>query len=158
MATGTVLGISPGTRALGLSVIRQGELVDWRVRSFNGAWSQQKHDRILSAITRFQKEYSADVVAIKQIDLLRSSPELRSLAMSIARQAKRRSCKVVIRSLDDLDYERRTAKRKSLTKEVARKYPEMYEEYRREQANRTEYYTRMFEAVAIADYGDDEPS
>ncbi|GAA4461860.1 hypothetical protein GCM10023093_07360 [Nemorincola caseinilytica] len=65
---------------------------------------------------------------------------------------------MVIRSLDDLDYERRTAKRKSLTKEVARKYPEMYEEYRREQANRTEYYTRMFEAVAIADYGDDEPS
>ena len=154
MATKALLGISPGTRVIGLAVMHKGELIEWKVKTFKDAWGKDKQKAILATITRICEYYSVGVISIKKVDPLRSSPQLDRLVAAIVKQAQRNRLKVQLYSLSDLDYEKRTGEKQTkniLTEHVAEKHPELRKKYLRERNNRTEYYTKMFEAIAMAE-------
>jgi len=159
MADKAVLGISPGTRVLGFAVIHEGELIDWRVKSFKETWSKQKRDAILEAVHRLCEYHNVGVISLKKVDPLRSSPQLDRLLRNLIKQAKRYGIKVRQYSLSELDYGLRTSKRQtkdSIAEQVAEKHPELKRTYLQERNNRREYYTKMFEAVAMAEQLKDE--
>ena len=147
----TLLGISPGTRILGIAVVKNGELVEWRVKTFREKWSRDKEGAILSIIEKICAYYEIQVVSIKKIDPLYSSPQLERLQQTIVRMAKRRHIKVVQYSLSDLDFEKRNTVKESISEHVANRHPELRQELLRERNNRREYYTKMFEAIAMAE-------
>lgn len=149
-----LLGISPGTRVIGLAVIHKGELVEWKVKTFKEMWSKCKRMVILRTIDRLCEYHRIQVIAIKKIDPLRSSPQLDALVAAIIRQSGRHRIKVRQYSLSDLDYNQRSGKQRTkdgLSEHVVEKHPELRKKYIRERNNRTEYYTKMFEAIAIAE-------
>ena len=156
MAGKALLGISPGTRVLGFAVLYKGELVEWKVKSFKEMWSVGKRKAILDTIDRICDYYGVDMVSIKKIDPFRSSPQLDVLIAAIVKQAEKNRLKVRLYSLSDLDYDLRTGKKKdALSEQVATKHPMLKKTYLRERNNRTEYYTKMFEAIAMAEqYGE----
>ena len=156
MPARVILGISPGTRVMGLSVMRDGELMEWQVKSFKETWSFRKRAFILATISKLCEYHSVTRVIVKKVDRTRSSKELDRLIDAIIRQAERQRLHVDLVSLEDLDFERRKRK-KDITEEMAAKYPELRADYEKMRDNRADYYTKMFEAVAIADYGDDHP-
>lgn len=154
MAAKTILGISPGTRALGLAVLGKDELIEWKVRSFKEAWSAQKKTRILSTIASLIDYYEIHIISLKKINPLKSSKELDSLVAAVEKLAQQKSIKVKSYSLEQLDYDRRSGRRDGkakLTERIAEKHPELRREYLIERNNRAEYYTKMFEAIAIAE-------
>jgi Holliday junction resolvasome RuvABC endonuclease subunit len=154
MADKVVLGISPGTRVLGLAVIRDGELAEWRVKGFKETWSSEKHRNILSTIHKLCEYHGVRILSVKKIDPLRSSPQLDRLIRNLIKQAKRHGIKVIQYSLSDLDYNLRTGKKQTkdnISAQVAEKHQEVRNEYLRERNNRREYYTKMFEAIAMAE-------
>ena len=154
MAAKAVLGISPGTRVVGLAVIRDGELVEWKVKTFKETWSTEKRKAILGTIRRLCQYHTVGALCIKKIDPLRSSPQLDRLMRNFVKQAKRYGIKAQLYSLSDLDYDLRTGKRQTkdkLAEQVAEHHPEVKDAYLRERNNRREYYTKMFEAIAMAE-------
>ena len=151
---GALLGISPGTRVIGIAVIIKGELVEWKVKSFKEKWSKEKCRAILSIINRLIEHYDVTILSIKKIDPLRSSPQLEALVASIEKLGGVRRIAVRKFSLSDLDYANRSGKRDGkvkLTERLVKKHPELKHEYFKEQNNRREYYIKMFEAIAIAE-------
>ena len=154
MAGKALLGISPGTRVIGLAVIYKGELVEWKVKTFKEMWSKEKRKAILRTIDRLCEYHRIQVVAIKKIDPLRSSPQLDILVAAIIRQAERHGMNIEQYSLSDLDFDLRTGKKQtknSLSEQVVEKHPELKKKYLQERNNRADYYTKMFEAVAMAE-------
>ena len=154
MATKTILGISPGTRVVGLAVIMNGELVEWKVKSFKDKWSKEKQAAIISVIARMIDHYGVQKLSIKKIDPLKSSAHLDSLLHAIEALAHKMRIIVKYYSLNELEYEKRSGIRDGkakLTERIAEKHPELQREYLLERNNRTEYYTKMFEAIAMAE-------
>jgi Holliday junction resolvasome RuvABC endonuclease subunit len=149
-----ILGISPGTRIIGLAIIQKGELVEWKVMTFKQMWSADKRKAILVTIDKLCDYHGIQVLVIKKVDPLRSSPDLDSLVAAIVRQAERRPIKVKLYSLSDLDYNIQTDKKQTkegIREQVANRHPELKNDYLKERNNRREYYTKMFEAIAMAE-------
>jgi len=154
MAGKALLGISPGTRVIGLAVIYKGELVEWKVKTFKEMWSKNKRKMILATIDRICEYHRIQVVIMKKMEPFRSSRQLDILVAAIIRQAERRGIKVEQYSLSDLDYNLRTGKKQtkdSISEQVVEKHPQLKKTYLRERNNRAEYYTKMFEAIAMAE-------
>ncbi len=149
-----VLGISPGTRIIGIAIIQDGELVEWKVRTFRERWSSEKRKAMLGAIRQLCEYYSVGMIAVKKVDPLRSSPEHDRLVRDFTQQAKRYGIKVRHFSLSELDIATPGHKRKTkrvIAEKVAEMHPEVRHEYIKERNNRKEYYIKMFEAIAIAE-------
>lgn len=144
-----LIGISPGTRVMGLAVMHKGALLEWRVKTFKSKWSTAKQRNILNALERICVAYSVSVIAIKKLDPIRSSKQLDMLLRQFVQQSELQGRQVYRYSLADLDYEAST--RKSLSEQVSAKHPELKQKYLRERENSSEYYTKMFEAIAIAE-------
>ena len=60
-----MLGISIGTRSIGIAVIRRGHLLDWQVKSFKGKMNQQKLYMISGAVLKLIRENSSKEVILK---------------------------------------------------------------------------------------------
>lgn len=61
----TTLGISLGTRTLGMAITTNNFLIDWQVHHFKEKWSSKKLKRILGRIERKIARYEATKVVIK---------------------------------------------------------------------------------------------
>ncbi len=154
MATETILGISPGTRIMGFAVIKDGELVEWRVKTFKEKWSKEKQGAILSIITRLIDHFDVKRIALKKIDPLSNTHQLEILIRAIEMLAQKKRISIKRYSLSDLDIDKRSGKRDGrakLTERIAERHPELKQEYLKERNNRKEYYTKMFEAIAMAE-------
>jgi hypothetical protein len=150
----TILGISPGTRSIGLAVMRDGELIEWRIKTFKGSWSHGKLKDILFVLTRYIEGHRVKVITLKKPDNHRSSTGLDQLVSELTVWAKMNRIKVVSFTLPEM--KKQFSKEKNfgkteMIKQVALRYPELYPEYNKEQRNKREYYLKMVEAVAIAD-------
>lgn len=154
-----VLGISPGTRVIGIAILQNGELIEWKVKTFSERWSKDKRKAILETVKALCTYHEVSLLSIKKVDPLRSSPELDRLVEDLIEQAKDHKINVQLFSLSDLDYGLREGKRQTkrkLSEQIAEKYPEVKHEYLKERNNRREYYTKMFEAIALAENLDDQ--
>jgi Holliday junction resolvasome RuvABC endonuclease subunit len=146
----TILGISPGTRSIGLVVYRNGTLSEWRVKTFKGSWSKIKLKDILYDLKCYITEQEITILAIKRPDALRSSAGVQQIVSEIIILAKRNNIKVFLYSLKEL--KEHLSKEKNLTKAqmiqlAASANAELHHEYNKEQRNRNSYYIKMFEAV-----------
>jgi RNase H-fold protein (predicted Holliday junction resolvase) len=159
MAAQTALGISLGTRSLGLAVMESGELVEWKVKSFKERWSGEKRTAILSSVWQLCDYYDVCLLVVKKINPLHSSPQLDRLMRTLIRESKRHGVKVKLLSLAELDYDLRSKKKQTkanVAEQVAEKHPELRAEYLKERNRQREYYTKMFEAVALAEFASRE--
>lgn len=144
-----VLGISLGTRVMGMAIFYKGDLLEWKVKSFKEHWSLAKQRHILTTLERFCNSYSVSVIKIKKLDPLRSSKPLDELLRIFILQSELVGIKVFVHSLSDLDYDIKN--KKQLSEKVSQRHPELMKKYLQARANRSEYYTKMFEAIALAE-------
>jgi Holliday junction resolvasome RuvABC endonuclease subunit len=148
-----VLGISPGTRSTGIAVLRDGRLMQSKVLTFRGAWGQAKMRSILHYLSQCMDRNKVEVVAIKIPDELPLSQAYIRLLGALNVLCERKGMKAVYYTLSDLKKyycPGRKINKKVLAECVARKYPDLYLELRKEQSNDNPYYHKLFEAVAAA--------
>lgn len=152
MAT-TILGISPGTRIMGLGVVQNGELVEWQVKSFKGSWSKEKLKLILEAIENLCAHFHVTDVALKVISPLHSSKNLLVLTDRISELAKKNKVRLNKFTMQDLKKKAGDQGKNSmndLMESITHKYPVLKREYLKERNNLNPYYLKMFEAIAAA--------
>ncbi len=150
--TDNVLGISVGTRSIGIAVIAEGDLVDWYIKTFRGVWSDQKKLQILDTIEQMLERYDINSFAIKVPDKMNQFPVLTELHSEITQLAEAKSVTTLsftIKSLKALcgtDVNNKEA----LRTRVFDLFPELKIEYQKEMENRNLYYTKLFEATLAA--------
>ena len=149
----TVLGISPGTRVTGIAVFHDGELMEWKVKTINGAWSKLKLSLLTSYIGKTIDRYAARSMVVKILHESKSSSGLNMLIASLNLLAKEKRCLYYTCTIKDLKslYKTYTVKNKDdLVEAICRKHPELIFVRNKEKKNRYRYYTKMFEAIACA--------
>ena|SRR5829696_3234694 len=147
-----ILGISPGTRAVGLAVMKDSELREWRVKTFKGCWTHAKLKDILYSLMNYVAEHNVKAIALKKPDVLRSSPALNQLVSEITVWAKMNRIKVSSYTLSELKrglLHSKNINKGEMIKQLLTKYPELHMEYNKEQKNRNPYYIKMFEAIVL---------
>lgn len=152
MAT-TILGISPGTRIMGLGVVQNGELMEWQVKSFKGSWSKEKLKLILETIENLCDHFQVTDVALKVVSPLHSSKNLLVLTDRISELAKKNKVRLYKFTMQDIKRKAGDQRKNSmndLMESITHKYPVLKREYLKERNNLNPYYLKMFEAIAAA--------
>jgi len=147
-----VLGLSVGTRYVGMAVLEGATLKNWREKAFHGQWSAVKLSKILKAVRTEIELYAPLALAVKRVHRSRSSQGLECLIMEIKSLAEQRKLPVYEYPLGALlrafvpNKSRPT--RKDMARGLASLYPILQTEAEREMKNRIPYYIWLFEAVA----------
>ncbi len=149
MAAITRLGISIGTRTVGIAVAAYRELEEWQVKSFKDSWSKQKLIIICAEIKKLAISYKVKQVLIKLPET--GSAAVSALVHAIEILLQKLSVMVSILSLSDVKqgWGDNSINKKELVALVVRQYPFLERLYLREQAAKTMYYIKLFEAVAL---------
>ena len=148
-----IIGINPGTRYLGIAAFEGPELMDWRIKALGGRWSKEKMKRVIKIILDFIERYEPGVLAIKRLHPSRRSRNLAQLTAKIKEFSRRKGLRVFQYSIKDMEeffIEEDKLNKKNLAEAIASEYPVLFHEFKREKANKNDYYFRMFEAVALA--------
>ena len=151
--TSTILGISPGTRLTGLALLRDGELVDWKVKSFKGHWTTSKLKDILYCIQTYIKKNEVISVVIKKPNVFRSSTGLEQMISELRILLERMGVPMILLSLRTMKAQYSTNKgftKAQMLKEAVQPFPELYTEFNKEVKSKNGYYVRMFEAFILA--------
>jgi Holliday junction resolvasome RuvABC endonuclease subunit len=151
-----ILGLNPGTRYLGLAVFQGPELRDWGIRTFKGRWSKKKLKKIREIISGLIRRYDLNTLAIKKIHPARSSAHLNALILELQNLAQEKGLKVEAYSLQEIkDRFKGEGKinKRALGEIMAREYPAVFRELKKEQENKAPYFYRLFEAVALGATG-----
>lgn len=147
-----ILSIVPGTKYLGVGLFCGAELRDWRIKCLDAKGIENKIKKAKEIISDYVQQYTPQVLAIKRLNLKRSSKNLNSLARKIKEFAKRKGLAVYQLKLSQIKESITPGKRinkKTLSKMVVSQYPELLFDFKKEKKNKNAYYQRMFEAVAL---------
>ena len=148
-----IIGINPGTRYLGIAVLDGSELLDWKIKTLEGRWSEEKIKKAIGVVSELIERYELDVLAIKKLHPSRRTENLLRLTNKIkefARRKKIRVCQFALKEIEKLFIEDKKLNRQNLMEAIAKQYPMLYHELKKEQNQKNPYYFRMFDAIALA--------
>ncbi len=150
MEGATILGISPGTRYMGIALQRNGTLYEWRVKTYKGVWSDVKLQKAIDQIEHLIIAHVVKHIACKIPHSSRCSKGLKMLIEKIKSIAMEFKLQLHIYSITDLKdlFKSEIRNKKSLVSHVVNEYPELSHIFSRENGIKNSYYLKIFEAVA----------
>jgi len=147
----TILGISPGTRPFGYAVLKDGELIEWRLKTFRGEWSKEKLQKMLRFIEHEICKYEPNAIALKIPHPKRSSSALNQLVKAIQKLGSAYQLNVMLYCLEDLANlsQHRKKTKKGVIEYLVAKYPELGREYVKFKNKPRCQYEKVFAAIAV---------
>ncbi len=147
-----VLGLSLNSRNIGMAVLYKQEILDYKVQFHNDAWSSIKGKRIVANLQRYMSKYSISRIALYIPHEYYTATETSKLLEYITSFFKKKGLPLYTYEASAIDalYKETRAKKKALMKVVAERYIELQSIYNKELHNKTRYYYKIFEAVAVA--------
>ena len=148
-----ILGISIGTRNVGMAVIRLRKLTDYRIRTFAGKWTPAKCESILDIVETVIKQNGITDITLKIPPKSHCSENLDDLIDGIEELGKWFHLEVHRCTIQDIKLPYMGSERQGKQVMVAaliEKYPELKKEWhgsKRAQA----YNAKLFEAIACAE-------
>jgi hypothetical protein len=144
-----ILGISPGTRAMGWAVLSDGELVDWGVKNFKGKWSQQSEEKSLQFIVNMLNDYMITTLAIKRINPSKSSSGLDRLYSHIIATAHLNQIEIKSASNMEIKKSQKNIRNmKQLLPVLSIRFPELNNDKKIGRVQNIKFH----EAIAVATY------
>jgi Holliday junction resolvasome RuvABC endonuclease subunit len=148
-----IIGINPGTRYLGIAVLDGSELLDWRIKTLEGKWSEEKIKKAIKILSELFKQYEPNVLVIKKLHPSRRSENLLRLTNKIknfVRQKKMKVFKYSIKEIEKILIKGEKLNKRNLIEAMVKLYPALHNDLKIEQSHKNRYHIRMFEAVALA--------
>jgi hypothetical protein len=146
------LGISLGTRQLGIALMRNSDLIDWHVRSFPAQWSKNKLKKIVLEIEVLIDDHDVKNIAVKIPGILPTSKGFIQLMGALNVLCEAKGIKAQYYTLKDLQQyfspEKKVSK-DTLAALLALKHSELLTIYNKGKQRRDMYYGKIFEAVAV---------
>lgn len=147
----TILGISLGTRSIGIAIIKNRQLNDCRIKTFPEKWSERKQKRIVTFLSSVLHGYHIQTLAIKLPHPIRGSRWLCGLLTEIQSIASRLHIDVHIYYIEDIKWLcNEVGNKKELGEYIVQLYPEVRYEYEKDKNDKHGYYIKLFEAIASA--------
>jgi hypothetical protein len=150
MKGNNTLGISPGTRYVGVAIFQDGNLHDWKIRNFIGAWSENKLESTLSYIEELIINQFIKNIACKLPHSSRCSHGLKVLIEKIKEIAKRFKIDLHLYNIDQLKayFKFDISNKEELAEYLCSKYPELIKTFNKLRASKHGYHLRAFEAIS----------
>lgn len=151
------LGISLKTKLLGIAVFYNGELTDYRMRTFYGVWTQKKRSDIHATILKMIERYGIIALSLKIPLPSHCSQSIHDIVDDIRELSEQLCIKLHICTISALkgQYCDNTSGNRLLFSEaIIRKYPhhrKLAQLYEIERNNRNPYHVKMFEAIACGE-------
>jgi len=152
-----ILGISLGTRLMGIAVLYDGELTDFRVRTFYGAWNTEKQKEMIDTIRQTINRYGITKIVVKTPKPFHCSQSINDLTSEILQLAEKLKIRIIICTISMLirhNKENEISNKQSLIQSIIRKYPlhrQLADLYVKERKNHAPYYVKLFEAIACTE-------
>lgn len=153
MESKRVLGISLGTRKLGIAIVQGRRIPYCASKAFHEAWSEKKPKRILSLIDRYVSTYQINYIAIKMPRVTVASPKLSTLQGSLEQWAKEKGIEMYSYTVTECKHAlglHKRANKKVCMRLLIERFPALQNRYEREMSTKTKHYEKLFEAVAVA--------
>ncbi len=151
------LGISLKVKHLGLAVLADGELAEFRVRTFYGAWTDEKQNDILRTIKKTVGRYGVASIVVKAPKPSHCSDSILGILKDIERLAEQLGIRLKFCTMADLTtlYADGTrSNKRQLMHAICRKYPhnkQLAHLCEKERSNKNPYHVKVFEAIACAE-------
>ena len=147
-----ILGISLGTRLIGIAVIRDDRLLHWQVRKFKGQWSPKRSEKILTFIAQFIRQHEIQAVAVKVPTKGYLSHGLIDLSAELGMYASIANLDMRSFRIHDLKkfFAKKSLNRKEMMHSICERFPFLETTYQKELSNRKAYHVKMFEAILAA--------
>ncbi len=152
-----ILGISLGTRLIGMAVVYDGELYDFRIRTFYGPWTEKKRRSIVGTIRNTVQRYGVASLSVKSPKPAYCSQSINDLLSDVRQLSDELGMTVKVCTISALK-ERCNGtlggNKQALIQTMVDKYPQykqLAELYIKERDNRSAYYTKLFEAIACTE-------
>lgn len=146
-----ILGVSIGTRKIGIAVLNGNELIEWETHLFAGWWSEAKGNAILARYVKYIVQNSITSIAIKIPPVIPQGSALEYVLQQIQAFADQYRCKTILYTREDLKQHSRLHHSDSLLEYAVLQYPMLRPEYVKEKESKTQYHQKMFEAVVAAE-------
>ena len=148
-----ILGVSIGTRNVGVAVIRLRMLTDYRIRTFPGKWTPQKCERILEIIEAIVITNGITDITYKIPHKAHCSEGIEKLIEAIEGIAKEYWLSIHQCTIEDIKAaitsEKKTNK-KVMVDMLMQKYPELQKRWTGSKRAQ-KYNAKLFEAIACAE-------
>jgi hypothetical protein len=152
-----ILGISVKTKHLGFAVLYDGELVDFRVRTFYGVWTEDKRNDILRTIRKAINRFGVTAIVVKAPKPAHCSNSILNILSDIEGIAEEGKIKLTLCTISELKKwysKNEMGNKQTLIQAIIKKYPhhrQLTQLYEKEKNNRNAYYVKIFEAIACAE-------
>ena len=147
-----ILAIVPGSRYLGIAIFYGADLRDWRIKDIREKKMASRIKKTQEILSRFISQYHPQILAIKKLNPVRSSANLKNLAKRIIGFARRKKLDVYQCTLDEVKSSLAPGEhinKKCLFKKATSLYPVLSSDFEKEQKNKNAYYLRELEAVTF---------
>lgn len=140
---------------MGIAVMKDGELMEWKMKTFKGSLSEMKLCAIVQVIEEEISWHGINLLVIRKASEPSLTEGLAQLVSRITAHAIQSGIEVKSYSLDQLKKmcpaEGRVNKRVMIG-HVMRTYSSLIQVFEKENRNRTSYYEKLFEAVAVVHF------
>jgi len=149
-----VLAISVGTRNVGLAVMKQRRLTDYRIRTFEGKWTRAKCDSIWDVVELLMTRHRVDELVYKIPDAKHCSENIKELVDGIKELGNWYNASTRELTLDEIRMQY-ADQEKGCTKEVMtaaliHKYPQLGRKRSNSKQSKA-YMAKLVEAIACAE-------
>jgi hypothetical protein len=154
-----ILGISLGTRFMGMAVMYDGELTDFRVRTFYKAWTAEKQGEMIQVLRKVVDRYGITRIVVKSPRPSHCSQNIQELLRDIQRVSAERGIQVATCTITVLKQRYMGAGRgnkQALVQAIVQKYPQHRQLAviaGKKRSHRTLSYVKLFEAIACTELG-----
>ncbi|MEI6316384.1 MAG: hypothetical protein WCO65_01495 [bacterium] len=152
-----ILGISLGTRLMGIAVKYDGELSDFRVRTFYGAWNSEKQREMIESVIETINRYDIQKIVVKTPKPFHCSQSINDLTNEILLLGEKLGIRIIVCTISMLirnNKENAVHNKQSLIQSIIRKYPlhrQLADLYAKERRKHISYYVKLFEAIACTE-------
>jgi Holliday junction resolvasome RuvABC endonuclease subunit len=126
--------------------------MDWRIKALKGKWSEEKNKKAVKIVSDLIERYAPNVLAIKKLHPSRRTENLLRITNTIKSFTRRRDLKIYqyyIKEIEKSLIEGQKLNKQNLYELMARLYPALHHDLKKEQSHKNPYYFRVFEAVAL---------
>ena len=150
-----ILGISANTRCIGLAIIKGSSLIDYAVKLNKEKWSETKGQKIITSLQTWYAHINIQNIILSRPYAHHQTKEMESLYKKIFQTFKKENVEVRSYTISQVLHGWKIEgkkKKKTLYEKIAMQYPEIHGIVEKDQLNTSVYYSKLFEAIAVATY------
>ncbi|PQJ11955.1 hypothetical protein CJD36_009185 [Flavipsychrobacter stenotrophus] len=149
-----ILGISLGTRLLGIAVVYDGELSNFRVHSFGGSWTEQKRRGISFSLQKVIRKYAAAHIIVKIPPSTHCSQSIYNLLFDLREYAMQHGIPLKVCTIATMKTVYAGKNKQVIIQAIASKYPNhaiLSKLLHTQRKRGMVYHVKLFEAIACTE-------